>query len=187
MSKKGNIFMIAGPSGVGKGTVVGELMKLDDKLWLSVSATTRDPRPGEKDGVNYHYITQEKFQEMIEEDGFLEYAGYVGSSYGTPKQPVLDHCADGYDVILEIEVQGCMQLMEKLPGAKSIFLFPPSYEELERRLRGRGSETEEKVRKRLETARTEISKAYLYDCFVVNNNVHQAAKRILNIIKSYRD
>lgn len=187
MSKKGNIFMIAGPSGVGKGTVVSELMKLDDKLWLSVSATTRDPRSGEVDGVNYHYITQETFQKMIDEDGFLEYAGYVGNSYGTPKQPVIDHCANGYDVILEIEVQGCMQLMEKLPDAKSIFLLPPSYEELERRLRGRGSETEEKVRKRLETARTEISKAYLYDCFVVNDSVKKAAERILKIIKEYRN
>ncbi len=184
---KGNIYMIAGPSGVGKGTVVKQLMKLDEKLALSVSATTRAPREGEIDGVNYYFLTREKFETMVAERGFLEHAEYVGNCYGTPKQPVIDQTEKGFDVILEIEVQGCAQIMEMLPEAKGIFLLPPSYNELEKRLRGRGTETEEKISKRLETARTEIAQAYRFDHFVINDDVDAAAARILDIIREYRD
>lgn len=182
----GNVFLIAGPSGVGKGTVVKQLMKMDDKLALSVSATTRSPREGEIDGVNYFFVTKEKFRQMIDEDGFLEHAEYVGNCYGTPRQAVLDKTAQGFDVILEIEVQGCMQVMEKLPNAVAVFLLPPSYEELEKRLRGRGTETEEKITNRLRTAREEIACANRFDCFVVNDTPAAAAERVLEIIRSRR-
>ncbi len=182
----GKLYLIAGPSGVGKGTVVKELMKLDSKLALSVSATTRSPRPGEIDGVNYFFLTREKFEKMIEEDGFLEHAEYAGNCYGTPMKPVSDKLAQGYDVILEIEVQGCMQVLEKCPDAIAIFLLPPSYEILEKRLRGRGTESEEVIQKRLSAARVELGYVNKYHCFVVNDVVEDAAKRILDIIKEKR-
>ena len=182
----GNVFLIAGPSGVGKGTVVKELLKLDQKLWVSISATTRTPRDGELDGVNYHFITQEKFQEMIDSDGFLEYARYVGNGYGTPKQQLVEKTAAGYDAILEIEVQGCKQVKQKMPEVKGIFILPPGVGELERRLRGRGSESEDKIRQRLDTAKIEMSQISDFDFFVVNDNVSDTAKKILAIIRGYR-
>ena len=184
---KGNIYLIAGPSGVGKGTVVKKLMSLDNKLALSVSATTRAPRSGEKEGVNYYFVSHEEFERLIDEDGFLEHAEYVGNKYGTPKQPVLEKAAEGYDVILEIEVQGCKQIKEKLPEAQGFFLLPPSINELEKRLRGRGTETEEKILGRLETAKTELSEIGHFDYFVVNDTVDRAAKTILDCIKKRRN
>ena len=182
----GKIYVVAGPSGVGKGTVLKRLFELDDKLSLSISATTRPPREGEVDGVNYYFITYDQFQEIIENDGFLEHAVYVGNFYGTPKQPVLDKAGEGYDVILEIEVQGATQVLEKLPGAKGIFILPPSFEELERRLRGRGTENNDAVMERLETAANELGCINMFDYYVVNDDVDAAANRILEIIRSRR-
>ncbi len=184
--RQGNVFMIAGPSGVGKGTVVKRILELDPQIKISVSATTRSPRPNEIPGVSYHYMTQQQFDELIQNDGFLEYASYVGNSYGTPKDFVIESTKNGFDVILEIEVEGCKQVMQKLPEAKGFFILPPSYEVLEDRLRNRGSETEDKIQKRLNKARTEISEAYRFDYFVVNDTVEQAAQNILDTIKKHR-
>ncbi len=183
---KGNIYVIAGPSGVGKGTVLKRVFQLDDNLSLSISATTRSPRVGEIDGVNYYFVTRERFDQIVAEDGFLEYAEYVGNRYGTPLKPVLDKAAEGFDVILEIEVQGCMQVMDKLPEAKGIFILPPSIEALEKRLRGRESEPDDVIRKRLDTAKIELGHVNKFDYFVVNDTIENAANQIVNIIKSNR-
>lgn len=182
----GKIYVVAGPSGVGKGTVIKRLFELDKNLSLSISATTRQPREGEVDGVNYYFITYDRFQEIIENGGFLEHAEYVGNFYGTPKQPVIDKAEEGFDVILEIEVQGAMQVLENMPGAKGIFILPPSFEELEKRLRGRGTETDESVMRRLETAANELGCINMFDYYVVNDTVEGAANRILEIIESRR-
>ncbi len=184
---KGNIYVISGPSGVGKGTVVREVVDSSDTIALSVSATTRKPREGEIDKVHYFFLSEEEFEKIADEDGFLEHAVYCGNHYGTPKQAVLDKVAEGYDVILEIEVQGGVQIMEKLPEAKGIFILPPSYKVLEKRLRGRKSEPDDVVKKRLETAREEIKQSYLYDYFVVNAELELAVEKVLEIIRNNRE
>lgn len=184
---RGNLYLIAGPSGVGKGTVVKELMKLDEKLALSVSATTRAPRPGEIDGESYFFLSRDEFDRLIAEDGFFEHAEYAGNCYGTPKKAVFDKLDAGFDVILEIEVQGCMQVMEKSPEVIGIFLLPPSYKELEKRLRGRGTESEEVIQKRLSAAKQELGCVNRFDCFVINDSVDKAARTILSIIRENRD
>lgn len=137
--KKGTLFVISGPSGCGKGTVLKEVLKNPD-LYFSVSATTRDPRPGEVDGVNYRFMTNEAFEALIEQDGFLEYAGYCDHYYGSPKQPVEEQLAMGKSVILEIEVEGAMKVRAARPDAVFVFILPPSMTELENRLRGRGTQ-----------------------------------------------
>lgn len=183
---KGNIYVVSGPSGVGKGTVVREVVGQNDSIVLSVSATTRKPREGEIDKVHYFFLTKEEFQKIVDEDGFLEHAVYCDNCYGTPKQAVLDKVNEGYDVILEIEVQGGIQIMEKLPEAMGIFILPPSYKVLEKRLRGRNSETDDVVQKRLDTAREEIKQSYLYDYFVVNDELELAVEKVVKIIESNR-
>ncbi len=137
--KKGTLFVVSGPSGCGKGTILAEVLK-DPNLYYSVSATTRAPRPGEVDGVNYRFMTNEAFEKLIAEDGFLEYAGYCEHYYGSPKQPVEEHLAKGQNVILEIEVEGAMKVRAARPDAVFVFILPPSLSELEQRLRGRGTE-----------------------------------------------
>lgn len=183
---KGNIYVVSGPSGVGKGTVVKKAAEENEHIVLSVSATTRKPREGEINCVHYYFISPDEFSGMIEEDGFLEYASYCGNSYGTPKKAVFEKLEQGYDVILEIDIQGGIQILEKIPEAIGIFILPPSYKELEKRLRGRQSETDDVIRKRLNAAKEEISKSYLYDCFVVNDTVDHAVESIVNIIKTNR-
>ncbi len=184
---KGNIYIVSGPSGVGKGTVVKQAAAENEKIVLSISATTRRPRDGETDGIEYYFLTKEKFSQMIDENGFLEHAVYCDNFYGTPKQAVYDKIEQGYDVILEIDVQGGLQIMEKLPEAKGIFIFPPSYKELERRLRKRQSETDDVIAKRLAAAKGEISKAVYYDYFVVNAELEDAVRAVVKIIEQNRE
>ena len=149
MNNKGTLFVITGPSGAGKGTVLKQVMQSLDQLYFSVSATTRAPREGEVDGVHYHFLTKERFEELIANDRFLEYARYAENYYGTPLDPVEEHLEQGHDVILEIELQGALQVKKRLPKAVLVFIAPPSFEELESRLRGRGTEAEEVILKRL--------------------------------------
>lgn len=183
MNKKGILFVITGPSGVGKGTVLAEVRK-QKEVYFSISATTRQPREGEQDGVHYFFLTHEQFQQKIEENGFLEHAEFSGNCYGTPVEPVDAHLNEGTDVILEIEVQGAMQVHQSRPDAVRIFLAPPSYTELEKRLTGRGTETAEAVRMRLETAKHELTLAPQFDYIVVNNTVEQAVSDVLAIMQA---
>ena len=177
--KKGKLFVFSGPSGVGKGTLKAKLFEeFGDQLAFSVSATTRVPREGERDGVDYFFITQQDFADRIAKDDFLEHATFSGNSYGTPRSFVTGLLDKGVNVLLEIEVQGAMQVREKMPESVSVFILPPSYEELERRLRGRGTESEEKVRLRLETALAELPYAEKYDYRIVNNDLDAAYKEL---------
>ena len=180
--KKGKLIVISGPSGVGKGTVVKSLMERHGRLRFSVSATTRPIRPGEVDGVNYYFIDHATFERMISENRFLEYASYVSNYYGTPEDPVNRMLEDGYDVVLEIEVQGALQIKARRPDAILIFIVAPSFEELARRLRGRGDTAEALVLQRLETAKTEYRIAEQYDYIVVNEIVEEAVEAILSIL-----
>ncbi len=184
MNKSGLLVVVSGPSGCGKGTVLKQLIENDEHVFYSVSATTRSPRVGEVDGVHYYFISKEQFEEKIASGGMLEYASYVGNYYGTPKQAVEEKCAAGYDVILEIEVQGAMQLREKCPDAVFVFIIPPSMEELEHRLVNRQTETQEVIQNRLNTARTELKFAPKYDYIVVNQTVEQAVSDIRAILQA---
>jgi guanylate kinase len=157
-------------------------METRSDLYFSVSATTRTARRGETDGVSYLFISHELFQEMLRHNEFLEYAEYVGNYYGTPKKPVLEHIEHGSDIILDIDVQGCKQVHQAMPEAVTIFIIPPSLEELERRLRGRGTDSEEKMKKRLERAIMELGEKDSYDYVVVNDSVEKAAQEILEIM-----
>lgn len=180
------VYVVSGPSGSGKGTVLAQIKKRPD-VFYSVSATTRGMRPGEIDGVDYHFISREQFLEMIERGEFLEHAEYVHNFYGTPIQPIRDNLAAGRDVIVEIEVQGFLQVKEKLPEAETVFIMPPSVEELERRLRGRGTETEEKIQGRLKTALEEMKYADRYDHIVVNDELEKAVSELLEIMGKERE
>lgn len=180
---KGMLIVVSGPSGCGKGTVLAEILK-SDRIFYSVSATTRSPRQGETDGVNYYFLTKEKFEKLIEEDGMLEYASYCGNYYGTPKKPVEDMLEQGKHVILEIEVQGAMKVMEKCPEAVFVFILPPSLKELERRLNKRGTEAEDVIKKRLSEAAGEIKQAYKYDYAVINGELEKAVDDLKAIIRA---
>lgn len=181
--KKGVLFVFSGPSGVGKGTLNGKLFaEFGDQMAFSVSATTRAPREGEIDGKHYFFITKQDFENRVANNDFLEYAQFAGNSYGTPKSYVMSLLEQGKNVLLEIEVQGAMQVMERMPECVSIFVLPPSFEELERRLRGRGTETEEKVLKRLETARGELEYAGKYQYQIVNGGDLEAAYQELRSV-----
>ena len=181
---KGKLIIISAPSGCGKGTVVAALMKLRDNFRFSVSATTRNPRVGEVDGKDYFFVSNERFMEMVEENAFLEYAQYAECCYGTPIKGVEDMLGEGYKVLLDIEVQGAFQVKEKRPETLSIFLLPPSFEELERRLVLRGKDSPEKIARRLEIARTECALADRFDYQVVNDDLDTCVNRVLEIIES---
>ena len=183
MDKKtrGKTFIVAGPSGVGKGTVLKKLFEKYD-MYYSVSATTRSPRPGEVDGVHYHFLSVEEFRAMIAEDALLEHAEYAGNYYGTPKRYVDEAMDAGRDVILEIEMQGARQVCAKRPETVRIFIAPPSWEELERRLVTRGTDAPEKIAQRLKQARVELENAGEYDYMVVNETVEKAAEEVAAII-----
>lgn len=179
---KGKTFIICGPSGVGKGTVVSRLLETDPTLYFSVSATTRAPRAGEADGVHYHFLTREKFQEWIDAGDFLEHAQFVGNFYGTPRRYVDEAMDQGRDVLLDIEIQGAEQIHQKRPEAVRIYIAPPSWEELERRLTGRGTEDTEKVRSRLARGREEFAAAKDFDYLVINDTVDHAVAEIRAIM-----
>lgn len=181
--EKGTLFIISAPSGTGKSTVISDIMQKAGPLFFSVSATTRKPRPGEQNGIHYYFLTREQFEQMIHEDAFLEYAKYVDNYYGTPKEPIIKHLEKGENVILDIEVQGSQQVKAKMPEAVSIFIIPPSLEELGRRLRGRGTENEETVLQRLALAAEELKLSEQYDYVVVNDNVARAAEQIIDIMQ----
>ncbi len=180
---KGMLIVVSGPSGCGKGTILAEILK-NDKFFYSISATTRNPRPGEVDGVNYYFLTKQKFEELIQNDGMLEYASYCDNYYGTPKKPVEDMLNQGKHVILEIEVQGAMKIKEKCPDAVFVFILPPSLKELRRRLNKRGTETEEVIEKRLSEAAGEIKQAYKYDYALVNGELSDAVNDLFAIIRA---
>ena len=168
---KGILLVISGFAGTGKGTLVQELLKRYDNYALSVSATTRDPRPGEEDGVHYFFKTKEEFEQMIQEKKLIEYACYVGNYYGTPKEYVQEQLENGKDVILEIEIQGALKIKEQFPETLLLFMVPPSAQVLEDRLRGRGTETEEVVQKRLRRAVEEAEFIEKYNYLIVNDDL----------------
>ncbi len=180
--RKGKTFIICGPSGVGKGTVVARLMASDPTLYFSVSATTRAPRPGEVDGKHYHFLTQEQFAQWVAEDQFLEHAEFVGNRYGTPRRFIDKAMEQGRDVILDIEIQGAEQVHQKRPDAVRIFIAPPSWDELERRLIGRGTEDMDRVRSRLQRGKEEFLVAKDFDYFVINDTVDRAVEEISAIM-----
>ena len=180
--KKGLLIVFSGPSGAGKGTVLAEFWKNNENVKYSVSATTRKPRPGEVDGVHYHFVSREAFEEMIAKDEIVEYTEYNGNYYGSPAAPIRKLNEEGFDVLLEIEVDGARQVKEKFPDALSIFILPPSFEELARRLTGRNTETEEEIARRLDTAKKEIALAYEYDYVIVNDEVEKAAEKLSAVI-----
>lgn len=185
--KKGTLLIVSGPAGVGKGTIVAEAEKVScGGIYLSVSATTRQPRTIDKEGETYFFKTKEEFEAMIKENMLLEYACYVGNYYGTPKKPVLDSLEQGKDVILEIEVQGALKVKANYPEAVLAFVVPPSLDELEARLRGRGTETEEQISSRLNRAKEEFEMICEYDYIIENNTVTQATEDLMTILKAER-
>ena len=188
MSSKGSLVVISGPSGGGKGTVVKALKELMPTLGVSVSATTRNPREGEMDGREYYFVSRETFEGMIADGEILEYTTYCENYYGTPKKEAERVMGEGRDLILEIEVEGAAQIKKKFPEAVTIMLIPPSLSELEKRLRGRGTEAEEVICSRLARAKEEILLAYSYDYVVVNGDgdIEGCAREIMNIIQSQR-
>ena len=184
ISGKGRLFIISAPSGAGKDTIINRLLKLREDIVLSVSATTRAPRKGETDGVSYYFVTHEKFHSMIENGEFLEYAEYVGEYYGTPVKPVYENIKNAKNVILKIEVQGAKQVLALEPDTVTIFIVPPDLEELERRLRKRGTDSEEKLKSRVEKAALEIEERVHYKHVVVNDDLNRAIEEVLSIIES---
>lgn len=185
--RKGNLFVLSGPSGAGKGTLVKRVLQRIPDAWVSVSATTRKPRPGEVDGKDYYFLDQPRFDELVSQDGFLEWACVHGNSYGTLRSCVQDHMNSGGQVILEIDVQGAFQVKKAMPEAHLIFIEPPSLEELERRLRGRGTETEEVICKRMKTAEVELAQKMEYDVQVVNDELERATEELVSYIGSFAD
>lgn len=186
MSRRGTLFVVSAPSGTGKDTVVRELLAKHPELGFSVSATTRKPRPGEQEGVDYYFVSPERFSEMIERNEFLEYAEYTSASYGTPAGPVDEALDSGRDMILVIEMTGARWVQVKRPDAVLIFLVPPSFEELERRLRGRGTETEEQIEARMKKARTEVAQMGGYDYIVINDELSDAVADVEAIVRAER-
>lgn len=183
MNKK--LFVISGCSGVGKGTVLKEFMARNTKdFMLSVSCTTRKPRPGEVDGVNYFFMSVEEFQDCIKKDKFLEYAQFAGNYYGTKQKYINQKFAEGLNIILEIETQGALQVKKRMPEAVLIFIAPPSVEELEHRLRGRHTEDEETIKKRLDLVKVELERSKQYDYIIVNDDLERAVSEIEDIARS---
>lgn len=184
MKNEGILIVISGFSGAGKGTLMKELLKNYDNYALSVSMTSRNPRPGEVDGREYFFVSRQDFEQKIAEDGFIEYAQYCDNYYGTPADYVRQQLKDGKDVILEIEIQGAMKVKEKFPNAVLLFVMPPSAEELQRRLVGRGTETPEVIAKRMSRANEEAQGIEQYDYIVINNDLEICTKQMHEIIQA---
>ena len=186
--RQGKLFIISGPSGTGKGTICKRILDMDPKIVLSVSVTTREPREGELHGREYFFIKEEEYMEMLENGGLLEHASVYGKTlYGTPREPVLRWLEEGRDVILEIDVQGAFQVRENYPDCIMVFVLPPSMEELEARITGRGSETEETKKARLAEAEREIALSERYDYRIVNEDLEQAIRDLYEIIIRERE
>lgn len=183
---KGVLIVISGPSGAGKGTICKELIERHDNIYISVSATTRSPRVGEVDGVNYYFLTQDEFKEKVDQNGFIEYANVHGNYYGTPKLNVEKMLNEGKDVILEIDIQGALQVKENFEEGVFIFILPPSMEELKRRIIKRGSETEESLMTRFKNAYKEINYVSKYNYAVVNDTLDLAVSKVEAIINAER-
>ena len=184
--KKGKLIVISGASGVGKGTVLNLMMEKRDDLCFSVSATTRPPRPGESDGIHYYFVTKEQFEDMIAQNAFLEYDAHNANYYGTPRAQAEEKMERG-PVLLDIDVNGAKQVKEHSPEAVLVFIMPPSLEELERRLRGRGDTPEEQIRIRMERSKWEMEQSSWYDYVVTNDDAQRCADEILNIIANLAD
>lgn len=183
--KTGQVIVISAPSGAGKDTVVKELMKNSpDKRWVSVSATSRAPREGEKEGVDYYYLSKEEFEQKIEEGFFLEYTNYAGNYYGTPKKYIKEKVDKGIDVILIIEIEGATNIKKLIPEAVFIFIMPPSLKELVRRLKKRGTESNEKILKRFHAAYREINEVTKYNYVVVNDKLEDAVNKVESILNA---
>lgn len=180
---KTKLFVISGSSGVGKGTVIKQLLNSCQSLSLSISSTTRQPRIGEVPGVNYFFLSKEEFQQGIKNDDYIEWAEFSGNYYGTSKSNVDLIIESGQNVLLEIETQGALQVKEKMPDSVLIFIAPPSFEELEARLRGRNTESEEAIQKRLDFVKLELENSKKYDYIVINDTIENAVSKILEIIE----
>lgn len=182
----GLLIVLSGPSGVGKGTIRESLFQGESNFKFSVSATTRSPRSGEQDGREYYFLSVEKFEEMIENDELVEYAKFVGNYYGTPQAMIEKQRSKGYDVVLEIEVDGAMQVRRKMPDAIFIFIAPPNVESLRSRLQGRNTESKETIEQRIQAAELEMQFAEKYDYVVINDTVESAVEKIKEIIKLHK-
>ena len=183
----GLLTIITGPSGVGKGTIVKHLLERHPQIWLSISATTRKPRKGEFDGINYFFKSIDAFKELIQKDGFLEWAEFAGNYYGTPKDPVISKLSVGQPVLLEIELEGARQVRKSFPEGRQIFIAPPSFEELERRIRGRGTDKEDAIRRRLSRASEELVAKKEFDEIVINGELGLALTNLeekMNLAKN---
>jgi guanylate kinase len=178
LTPRGRLVVLTGPSGVGKGTLVSHLRQRHPELYLSVSVTTRPPRPGEQEGVNYYFRTREEFLRLVEAGELLEWAQYAGNFYGTPRQIVFEKLSQGQDVLLEIELAGARQVRKLCPEAIRIFLSPPSLEELERRIRQRGQDSEDSIERRLQQARKELEAKDEFDYVIVNDNLERALQEL---------
>ena len=186
IKRKGLLIVVSGPSGAGKGTICKALLKRRD-IDVSISATTREPRKGEIDGENYHFLTKDKFEEKIANDEFLEYAKVYDNYYGTPKEYVLEKISRGEDVLLEIDIQGALQVREKYPEGIFVFILPPSMEELKARIINRGSETKESLEKRFSSAYGEIKYLKKYDYFIINDIIEDATDTLISIIDAEKN